>query len=106
MYLDNLKYVDTQDDQWENIKSFNDNFRFLTGQIQSQPDGDFIDKIHTEWYGEYNKLERHHGYIQWLFPLPTQGVNRNAHPLQRHELKVIYFFSFVFTFAILPKFFT
>ena len=95
MYLDNLKYVDTIEDQWENIKSFKDNFLFLTGKIQSQPNGDFIDKIHDEWSGNHDKLERHFGYIQWLFPLPTQGVNCNAHPLQKHELEVIYFFFFV-----------
>ena len=76
------------DDKYENIKDFEDNLNFLTGKIESKPDGDFIHNIHTKWFGDFRKLEIHGGYIQWLFPLPTQGVNYEAHPLQKHELEV------------------
>ena len=36
---------------------------------QSFEGGDLIDEIHSRWRGQYSLLERHHGYIQWLFPL-------------------------------------
>ncbi len=62
---------------------------FLTGKIKSQPNGDFIHNIHEKWFGDYRKLEIHHGYIQWLFPLQTAGVNYEAQPLQKHEIDVI-----------------
>ena len=75
-------------DYYENKTSYRNNLDFLTGNIESQPDGDFIHNIHTKWFGDYRNLEIHHGYIQWLFPLPTQGVNYEAHPLQKHELEV------------------
>jgi hypothetical protein len=65
-----------------------DNVKFLTGQIKSRPDGDFISKIHEKWFGNYMLLECHHGYIQWLFPLRTVGVNNEAQALQQHEIKV------------------
>ena len=76
------------DDDYENKKSLKDNLNFLTGKIESRPDGDLINIIHEKWNGDYKKLEIHHGYIQWLFPLPTQGVNYQAHPLQLHEREV------------------
>ena len=31
----------------------------------------------------------HHGYIQWLFPIRTKGLNYNSQPLKKHELEVI-----------------
>lgn len=40
-------------------------YPFCKGEIKSVPSGDFIDKIHEEWFGNYALLERHHGYIQW-----------------------------------------
>ena len=42
-----------------------DNYRFYANEIPSRPDGDLIDDIHERWWGQYNKLESHHGYIQW-----------------------------------------
>ena len=29
--------------------------------------GDKIDDIHSKWFGDYELLERHHGYIQWYY---------------------------------------
>jgi hypothetical protein len=51
--------------------------------------GDFIDKIHEKWFGDYAHLEIHHGYIQWIFPIREEGVNFSANRLQKHELKAI-----------------
>jgi hypothetical protein len=66
----------------------NDNYKFLTNKIKSYPDGDFIENILKTWMGNYELLEKHHGYIQWLFPVRSQGMNLYAHPLQTHELEV------------------
>ncbi|CAF1366163.1 unnamed protein product [Adineta steineri] len=66
-----------------------DNYDFYTNQIRSHPDGDFIDKIHKNWFGDHRKLEYHHGYIQWLFPLQERGLNISAEPLQKHEIESI-----------------
>ena len=76
------------EDYYENNSSYRKNLDFLTGKIESKPDGDYIHNIHSKWFGDFSNLETHHGYIQWLFPLPIQGVNYEAHPLQKHELEV------------------
>jgi len=69
------------------------NLKFYSNEIRSMstghPSGDFIDKIHEDWWGEYALLEKHHGYIQWLFPIHEQGLNHEAQKLQRHEAKAI-----------------
>jgi hypothetical protein len=51
--------------------------------------GDYIDKIHERWFGNFSHLEIHHGYIQWIFPIREEGVNFSAARLQKHELKAI-----------------
>jgi hypothetical protein len=66
-----------------------DNYDFYTNKISSHPDGDLIDNIHKKWSGDYRKLEYHHGYIQWLFPLQEKGLNWSAEPLQKHEIESI-----------------
>lgn len=30
------------------------------------------------WFGDFELLERHHGYIQWLFPIRENGMNMVA----------------------------
>lgn len=65
------------------------NLKFYTGKIKSDPDGDFIDDIHEDWWGNYNLLERHHGYIQWIFPIREDGMNWQAQALQLHEAEAI-----------------
>ena len=57
-------------------------------KIPSKPNGDYLNKIWQNWWDDYNKLELHHGYIQWLFPLREQGLNSQSQPLQFHELEV------------------
>lgn len=66
-----------------------DNYRFYMNEIPSKPSGDLIDKIHLEWYDDYKLLERHHGYIQWLFPIRDTGMNWQAQELQKHEIQKI-----------------
>ena len=61
---------------------------FFEGKIPSRPDGDFLENIQKNWWGEYDRLEAHHGFIQWLFPLRTPGLNSRSQALQLHELEV------------------
>jgi len=77
-------YPDLTDDL-----SSNDNFLFYNGDITSQPSGDYIDNIHTQWWGNVQLLEAHHGYIQWLFPIREPGLNYQSSPIQKHEIKKI-----------------
>ena len=40
------------------------------------------------WFGDHGTLERHHHYIQWLFPVyENSGVNRHASALRRAEAR-------------------
>ncbi len=59
--------------------------------MKSKPNGELIGKILAIWSGNYDLLEIHHGYIQWLFPIRTQCLNYDSHPLQLHELEVMLF---------------
>ncbi|KAI5093622.1 opioid growth factor receptor [Silurus meridionalis] len=34
-----------------------------------------IEEFHMYWFGDYDKLEHVHSYIQWLFPLDETGMN-------------------------------
>jgi len=77
-------YPDMKDDP-----NINENYLFYSGKIPSSPDGDYIDKIHTKWWGRTDILEVHHGYIQWLFPIKEHGLNFESKPLQSHEIEKI-----------------
>jgi len=65
------------------------NLRFYKNEIQSYPQGDYIDEIHKDWFGHYELLEGHHGYIQWLFPIREKGMNSYSQELQLFEAKAI-----------------
>ncbi|GFO43740.1 UDP-glucuronosyltransferase 2a1-like [Plakobranchus ocellatus] len=73
--------------QEDNLR-LNANLEFYQGKISSYPDGAFIDDIHNHWWGNYELLERHHGYIQWIFPIRENGMNWQAQALQLHEAEV------------------
>jgi len=77
-------YPNTQDDPNANM-----NYLFYSGTIPSDPQGDFIDVIHKDWWGNMALLESHHGYIQWLFPIRESGLNAESQPLQLHEITKI-----------------
>lgn len=67
-----------------------ENHRFYLNARKSAPNGEFIDQMHAEWGTQYAKLEKHHSYIQWLFPVfENAGVNRKAHPLSKREAKAM-----------------
>lgn len=74
------------DDHEDDLKA-NLNYRFYKNEIKSHPDGDFIDNIHKDWIGNHDLLERHHGYIQWLFPIREESpFNSSSQKLMKHEI--------------------
>ncbi|XP_051528109.1 opioid growth factor receptor-like protein 1 [Myxocyprinus asiaticus] len=46
-----------------------------------------IHEFHKKWNSDYDRLERVHSYIQWLFPLQEPGMNWGAHVLTKKEIK-------------------
>lgn len=59
---------------------------YATQVRPSRPSGDVIDRVHKRWWGDYKKLEAHHGYIQWLFPLfEGGGMNYQSARLTKGE---------------------
>ena len=66
------------------------NLLFYSGRLASQPKGGLIDDIHADWDGEWERLERHHGYIQWLFPVfENAGMNHQSSPLTKAGARAI-----------------
>ena len=63
------------------------NVAFYTNKIASKGwDGDKIDDIHKTWWGDYDKLESKHNYIQWLFPIHEESrFNSQSQALQRQN---------------------
>jgi len=85
---DSERYRNGYPGQEDNLTQ-NDNLKFYKGEMESVPDGDFIDNIHKKWQGKYGALEAHHGYIQWLFPIREHGMNMQSQPLQKHEMEAM-----------------
>ncbi|KAJ7211991.1 opioid growth factor receptor conserved region-domain-containing protein [Mycena pura] len=65
------------------------NLGFYTNTNRCQPDNLLIEEVHEQWYGDHDKLERKHGFIQWLFPIREHGMNFDSQPLQPHEIAAI-----------------
>ncbi|PPQ63617.1 hypothetical protein CVT24_004370 [Panaeolus cyanescens] len=62
------------------------NLEFYSNHARCRPDNRTIDEIHEQWFGDYDKLEYKHGFIQWLFPIREYGMNYESQPLQTHEI--------------------
>lgn len=76
--------------QWMDPASGEDNqpnLRFYLGDRPSVPDDVYIHDFHDNWFGDYYTLEDVHTYIQWLFPLQEPGMNYEATPLTKEEIK-------------------
>ena len=66
------------------------NVKFYRNQIASKPDGAKIEDIHKNWDGDFERLEMHHGYIQWLFPVfENAGMNWESQPLSKSGAALI-----------------
>ncbi|XP_060606856.1 opioid growth factor receptor-like protein 1 isoform X2 [Ruditapes philippinarum] len=77
-------YPDQEDDPMRN-----ENYNFFMDEIPSRPNGDCIDTIHNEWWGDYKRLEENKKYMQWLFPVRAKSCNREAQELFPHEIQKI-----------------
>ena len=63
----------------------NYHLEFFTGQIPSDQNV-MIDDIHNQWWDDYELLETHNSYIQWLFPArDVQGMNMQARPFSHGD---------------------
>ena len=52
--------------------------------LSLSPNGAKVDEIHRSWRGDFRRLELHHGYIQWLFPVfENAGMNFHSSPLTK-----------------------
>ena len=68
----------------------NFNLRFYRNELASRPDGALIEEMLAKWKCDYKLLERHHGFIQWLFPVREQSAfSAQAAELQPHEAEAI-----------------
>ena len=66
------------------------NLDFYLNRIPSAPSpSGTIDQILQQWHGDYELLEAHHGYIQWIMPIREDGVNYLAQKLYLHEINGI-----------------
>ena len=66
------------------------NYRFYMGRMLLPGHSVDIDDIHTTWFGDWERLERQHDYIQWLFPIRELSMfNSRSQELQLHEAQRI-----------------
>lgn len=73
--------------RWMRFRSGQPNLDFYLGLSPSIPDGVYISDFHNQWSGQYGPLEYTHTYIQWLFPLQEPGMNDEASPLTKEEVR-------------------
>ncbi|CAE6412402.1 unnamed protein product [Rhizoctonia solani] len=57
------------------------NLKFYSNEVKCRPDNLLIEELLERWQGKYNELERRHGFIQWLFPIPEQGKPVSTPPV-------------------------
>ena len=76
---------DDSDDENEML-----NVQFQRGEIKSRPER-FASTVHEMhgWTGNMKVLEKHHTYIQWLFPTRELGTNEFAHKLTAKEARIL-----------------
>ncbi|MCI4390045.1 hypothetical protein PGIGA_G00118100 [Pangasianodon gigas] len=54
------------------------NLLFYQNKIPFNFDGMCIEDFHKYWFGNYERLEHVHCYIQWLFPIHEKGMNASC----------------------------
>lgn len=65
------------------------NVEFYRNKIPSIPNGATIERILKDWSSNYELLEKHHGFIQWLFPNLFQSrFNSQAYAILPGEIDV------------------
>lgn len=64
------------------------NIQFYRNEIPSKPQGDLITVILKDWAADFDRIKKHHGLIQWLFPIREKGANKEAQMLNPQEIRV------------------
>ena len=87
---DTLNYRKFLTNQTPNNDRLDKNINFFMYNGKAKPNKETLAEILKHWKNNFYKLEENHDYIQWLFPIETQGMNKDSQPLQFHEY---YFFK-------------
>ena len=70
---------------WRDIKDYQPLTRHREGELVKLARRGSIEAMHEKWRGNYEKLEKHHSYIQWLFPIfegPTTFARQESRGVQ------------------------
>lgn len=86
---DTLEYRKPPEERFENDLDLDLNVKFFSNQMAAVPNKETIKEILAKWKDNYDLLEQNHSYIQWLFPIYSQGMNYQSHPLQLHEYRTL-----------------
>jgi hypothetical protein len=65
----------------------NYNLKFYIGDIRFEPNGIYFEELLSK-INDLNYLEENHSYIQWLFPVETQGQNSYSYKINDFEINV------------------
>ena len=84
-WKDVRRYREGYPGQKDDDPNLSENLLFYLNIIESYPKGDLIEDMLLNWKDDFTKLEDHHAYIQWLFPIREKGLNNELHALQIHE---------------------
>jgi len=87
LLIDTWNHVNNYPNIASTHKSSLKNLDFYRGIKPCMPDKLFIDDFHSIRWKDYRALESGHGYIQWLFPIRTKGMNSESDPLHPTEIE-------------------
>ncbi|XP_060579821.1 uncharacterized protein LOC132736653 isoform X2 [Ruditapes philippinarum] len=88
IYAEDIQqYINGYPEQEDDL-NMDENYKFFMNEIPSRPNGDYIDTIHKEWWGDYKRLEEDRNYMQWLFPIREKSCNRHSQELFPHEIQI------------------
>ena len=66
------------------------NVAFYKGEMRRRSLTAISSMPSTKWDGDFQRLEMHHGYIQWLFPVfENAGMNFESAPLSKEGAAII-----------------
>ncbi|XP_060766027.1 opioid growth factor receptor-like protein 1 isoform X2 [Neoarius graeffei] len=83
-----IQLDDMKDHDLDNLQDeVSPNLWFYQNKIPFDADAMCIENFHMYWFGDYNKLEHDHSYIQWLFPIHEKGMN-TCNALSDKEIKL------------------
>ncbi len=69
----------------------NYNLKFYNSDMCFEPNGIYFEELLSK-INDLNYLEENHSYIQWLFPVKTQGQNSYSYKINDFEINVSFKF--------------